>query len=273
MVSIQHNDASIQPYNDFFAFNQDRVELAERERDLAIAAYQALQAEMDGLKAEKSQLKVELERTRMQLQRVLPEVEEAKALRKRVSSIQAICAIPHEKLGPNAKITWIVAPDQVSYPASVLGGNPDEMITSMKQWNKAIGGNENNTNRVRTDLDALEAVGVVERIPVKLPDGRELHRVEVSEMHTNHPRMIKAEKERPHNGGDKRCPQCGKFCKKRLKIYFECLECGLDFDMDMNPVDHSEVVPKVARQKKTVKRASEEDEFAAMMDNAAWLKS
>lgn len=198
------------------------LSIVQQERDLAVQRVHTLQDELDY--------------QRMQLQRTEASEAESRVLQRRINSILAICAVSRDDLGPNEKLAMITGPEQKPYSASLHGGSPDVKLTSMGQWNKAIGGGDGNSNRINKSVKILEALGVVKREEVECPDGKTHFTVELNENLLQHPRFIKPDEPRPHNGGDKRCPSCGNFCKKRLSIKYECVKCGIDFDQDMTPI-------------------------------------
>lgn len=162
--------------------------------------------------------------------------DENRKLREYKASVRAIAAIPHAVAGPYSKLAMITYPDQVSYSAGKHGGDESVQLTSMKRWNMAIGGNEENTHCLARALEPLEATGTITRTEIKCPDKRKHFAVAVNEEHFRNPKLIKPTEERPNNGGNKRCPQCGEFCRKRVTVTYECEKCGIEFDGAMNPL-------------------------------------
>lgn len=191
--------------------------------------------------------------------------QEVERLKARISTILAICAIPRSQMLPNAKLAWITGPEQVPYSAEKHGGPGDVMITSMKQWNIAIGGdgkNAKNTNCLNDALKALEAGGAVKREPVNTGDGRRHYAVTFDQKLLNNPhKFVHADGEtNPHNGGNKRCPVCKEYCKKRVAISYYCVPCGLEFDSSMNVIEQSKQLPPVPMDDTPVQSPEQEPE-------------
>lgn len=230
---------------------------AEREKELALVAYNEQRQRADMLEAER-------DLARMEKQQLMRDAEELRKLKKRYASIMAICAAPNERFkSPYEKLAMITGPEQKPYPASLHGGSPEQMLTSIKQWNKAIGGNDENTHCLGRALKELEASGSIERTAIDTGDGRTHYYVKINEHHLDHPRFINPDVIRPHNGGDKRCPQCHQYCKKKLVISYECENCGIDYDKNMNPIDHTESIIDIPQepQEELVLTQSELDVF------------
>lgn len=164
--------------------------------------------------------------------------EENRKLKERDASIRAICAVPASRLGPYSKLIMITASQQLPYSAGKHGGDANVMLTSMKRWDMAIGGNGDNTNTLNRNIKPLEATGTIIRTEKDCQDGQLHFAIELNEEHFRDPKLIQPTEERPNNGGNKRCPQCGEFCKKRVDVTYECLKCGIDFDGAMNPRSH-----------------------------------
>jgi len=192
-------------------------------------------AEIDTLYAEieKRDKRLEVKDTLLQMAE-----EENRKLKERDAFVRATAAIPSTVHGPYAKLAMITKQQQVTYSAGKHGGDESVQLTSMKRWNMAIGGNEENTHCIARALDALESTGTITRTKVDCPDKRKHFSVQVNEEHFRNPKLIKSTEERPNNGGNKRCPnpECGGICKKRVNVTYECEKCGIEFDGAMNPL-------------------------------------
>lgn len=82
----------------------------------------------------------------------------------------------------------------------------------------------------------------------------------LNEEHMRHAREnIKPDPNAKKQGGDRRCPQCGQYCKKIVQIGYVCPPCGLDFDRDMNPIDHTALL-QMSKGKSEIISGNEEGE-------------
>lgn len=222
---------------------------AERERDLALQAVTELQHQISMVEHERDYVRLELNRANKELQ-------ELQELRDWKRSRLAICAIPHERLSALSKLALITSREQIPYSAARHGGDPATTLISIKQWNKAIGGAEENTNCINRALKPLEEIGTVTRARVDCNDGLKHYHVEINEQHLRAPRLINPQEPRPNNGGDKRCPFCKRYCKskKTVTVTYECANCGIDYDRDMQPIDHTVVLPAPAPEPEVVEK-------------------
>ena len=230
-------------------------------------ARREMSEEMDALRRRVKTLENERDYARLELNRASVSQEELQHLRARLTSILAICRVPNRKLGAFSKLAMIVSPEQVAYSAERHGGDKDTMLWSMAKWNEAIGGgdeekNPKNTNCIARALEPLQETGTITRELVDLHDGRKHFTVKFNEDHFRNPLLINPVEDRKHNGGDKRCPQCGQFCKKKFAISYSCEPCGLDFDMNMKPLGTPAPLPTtVVAQHQAIALL---DELAAM---------
>jgi hypothetical protein len=216
-----------------------RMVCAERERDLAVESAKQQQQQNTLLQQQLETITHERDYSRIQTQRSGVDRQEIQRLEKRIASVLAICAVHHDQMGPYTKLALITGPAQVAYSAETHGGDPATTLLSMSQWNKAICGVEDNTNAINRALEPVEASRTVIKTKVDTKDGKTHWHVEFNENHLQHPRLVMPEEPRPNNGGNKRCPQCGEYCKKKLTVIYECVKCGIDYDVKMQPIDHT----------------------------------
>lgn len=235
---------------------------AEQERDLAIAevaqftraAHEMKRAmlqearaevaeEMDALRHRVKTLENERNEARTELTRALAYQNEAIRLRGRVNSVLDICAVPNAQLGAYEKLALIVEPEQKTYHLKKNGMEAD--VNNMYEWNQAIGGGANQMSRI---VEKLTDCGTMIRTSVNFQDKREHIRVEVNPAHLANVTLIRPDQadQRKNNGGDRRCTACGGKCKKHFAVTFECMDCGIDYDFDMKPIDHTPAAPAPA---------------------------
>jgi hypothetical protein len=203
---------------------------AERERDIALDAYHEREAEAARLRVEIDQLQKRLEALRA----------ERDALQAWKRSVLAICALPHEQMGASEKVGWIVGHEERPYPASVHGGPEDVRLISMGRWAENMGCSLKTVTKV---AERLEAAGTLAREKIEVGDGRTHYSMRWNEEHWIRPSLSLPAEPRAHNGGNKRCPQCGGYCKKKVLLTYVCEACGLDFDASMTPLARAGMAP------------------------------
>lgn len=229
----------------------NETQTAEREKQLALEEVARLRGMIDSLLGELEARKIELEEAKLERNRARAEAEEARKLKAWKASTLAICAIPWTQALDAVKLAWITSPEQIPYSASVHGGPEDVQITSMKQWNIAIGGNPDNTNKLGDAVKVLEAGGAIHRTPVDCKDGKSHFSMTVDENMLHQPRMFRKEDApNPHNGGDKRmCPNCKTTeLRHNVRVTYECPTCGIDYDRDLTPIVHDRVTTQEPTQ-------------------------
>lgn len=210
--------------------------ILEREKVLALDVVQQQQMQVSSLTHKQEYTQLELSRARR-------DQEELQDLRRRDRMIDEICATPHEQLGPSEKLVMIQAHKQIPYSAARHGGQAEVKLTSLSQWALSVGGSE---KIIRRALDNLKTGGTMVDEQVNTGDGKRHYSVMLNETHFFNPRkFIRVEKaeERKHNGGEKRCPNCKEVLTKNLQISYECTHCGIDYDRDLNPVNHKLPAP------------------------------
>lgn len=223
----------------------------EMKRALLAQARAECSEEIDALKYRVKTLERERDEARTELTRASAYEQEAIKNRQRVRQILNICAVPHEQLGAYEKLALITYPDQKPYHLEKNGVADD--VHNIAAWGEAIGGAKNQISEVVKKLDAAMP-GT--RVEVDYGDRHQHVRVEIEPRVLDNPaRFIRPEKaqERKNNGGDKRCPACGGYCKKKFAVTYECQDCGIDYDNDMKPIDHTSHTSAPESEKQEVK--------------------